>query len=152
VFSTEEVIGICDLIIETVDNPPYEIIEASLMTGAKSIDLEDKLSEFHILGYNENIVKALLSIIDYKFSNNKMDVAEAVRCSSRLLLHSGLSFEREYYNLYNIEDMYDLAECGTYGDLKDVEKEFKLEISTYSKYLNDFRESFFELFKKELIL
>jgi hypothetical protein len=48
--------------------------------------------------------------------------------------------------------MYDLAECGTYGDLKDVEKEFKLEISTYSKYLNDFRESFFELFKKELIL
>lgn len=120
------------------------------MTGAKSVDLEDKLSEFHELGYNESIVKVLLSIIDYKFSNSKITLDKAVCSSSRLLVHSGLYLEKEYYNLYNIEDRYDLAECGTYGSVKEVEKEFKSEISSYCIYLNDFTKSFSNMFKVEI--
>lgn len=139
IFSIRETIEFCDMAIEKLDKPPIQVIEASMMSGAKIDDIEGKLAEFHQTGNTEDVVKVVLSIINFKYKSKDIDIKQAVRCSSRLLMHTGLSYEREYYELYNIEDAYDLAENHVHYDLSDVVDAFNDSISQYDMYFNDYQ-------------
>ena len=47
-WNREEVISWCDRLIEASDNPPYEIMEISLMSKAKLIYIESALLSYSI--------------------------------------------------------------------------------------------------------
>lgn len=152
VFSVDEVILFCDRVIEISENPPIEIIEASLMRSKKIDDLETKLDEYHSSPYDELNVGIILSVINHKLSNKEIDFLGAVQCSSRILMHSGFCYESEYYTLYNIEDIYGLAEEQIYGDLEEIEVEFEKEISKYDEYYNVFKEYQNKAFSNKFVL
>lgn len=150
IYSSDEVISLSDIVIEKYEKVPYEIIEASLMKGAKRDDIESKLIEFHMMGYDRDLINIVLSIIGNKFSLNKIDIVKAVQCCARVLVHSNLYFDREYYNLYRLEDAYDLAEGKVYGDVQEVINEFKNEICNYERYFIEFKDNYYKLLNIEL--
>lgn len=149
-FSVDEIIDYCDMVIDHLENPPIEIIEASLMQNQKTDDIESKLTEYHKMDYDEYIVRVILSIIGQKFIQNDIDLAKAIRCSNRILLHSDFWDEGEYYSLYSMEDAFDLAEDKTYGDIKFVTKQYKEMINEYLPYYDDFIEHNKKVFKNYL--
>lgn len=119
VFTIDKIISFCDKVIEKLDNPPYEIIEVALMSKAKIDDIENKLYKFN--GYSEinksEIVKIILSVIHKKYMNNEFDIVKAIKCTDALLIHTRLSYDNEYCDLYGIDDCYYLAKSGICGNL-----------------------------------
>ena len=58
---------------------------------------EDKLLEFHSAIDEEYVVKVTLSIISKKYIQKEIGIKHAIRCTERLLIHTGFSLEDEYY-------------------------------------------------------
>ncbi|GKX65859.1 hypothetical protein [Inconstantimicrobium mannanitabidum] len=148
-FTIEETIKFCDKLIEHLENPPYQIIEISLMSQSKVDDVENKLSELNYYSNinTDEIVKVILSIIYKKYINNEIDIVKAIKCTDTLLIHTSLSYEDEYYDLYGLDDSYYLAESQIYGDLDEVAIQFKSIISRYDSYYIKFEESIDEILK-----
>ncbi|SHK35462.1 hypothetical protein SAMN02745163_03661 [Clostridium cavendishii DSM 21758] len=148
-FTIEETINFCDKLIEYLENPPYEIIEVSLMSQAKINDIENKLSELNCYSEinRDEIVKIILSVIYKKYSNNEIGIVKAIKCTDTLLIHTNLSYEDEYYDLYGLDDSYYLAQSGTYGDLDEVVIQFKDAISRYESYYKKFEELIDNIFE-----
>ncbi|GAA0077586.1 hypothetical protein UT300005_19640 [Clostridium sp. CTA-5] len=113
------------------------------MSMAKVDDIENKLSELNCYSEinRDEIVKIILSVIYKKYSNNEMGIVKAIKCTDTLLIHTNLSYEDEYYDLYGLDDSYYLAQNGTYGDLDEVAIQFKDAISRYESYWKKFKES-----------
>lgn len=136
-FTKNEVIGWCDRLIESLDNPPYEIIELSLM-GKKSIsDLTQKLIEIGDLSDLKKVVKILLAILNHKFNLNEISLKEAIKSSYHLLMITNLWDEAEFYSLYWMDDEYELAANGIYSNIDNVEEAFKTIISSYEFYYDE---------------
>jgi hypothetical protein len=148
-FTIDEVILFADSVISNCDAVPYDFIELSLMRGAKVNDIEDKLCEFSKMGSNRNVVNMILGMIGEKLGAGQMELAKAIRCTVRLLVHSGLYTEDGYYDLYIAEDYYELALSGTYGNLDSVEKEFCAKLKEYSSYFAEFKKTYLRLLKCE---
>ncbi|PFH82641.1 protein kinase [Bacillus sp. AFS088145] len=148
VWSKEELIKWCDLVIETNDIPPYEIIEASLMSNANIYDIEAKL--FELRGSSEEVleVNLLLSIISQKVRLKQLSYVEANKCIARLLLQTGLNWEAEYCNLYGFDDSFDLVNDGFFL-LNDIIDGFIEELSYFDKYLNEFKLIYFNAVQRE---
>lgn len=142
IWSKEEVIAWCDKVIEVKDFPPYEIIEVSLMSNAKVDDIEGKLHEFCQRREDDHSVMILLGVLYEKIKRDQIGIEQATRCSTRLLVQSGLYIEEEYYNLYGIDDSLDLAKNGVYGDLDDVETAYFEEISVFGNYFVEFNQMY----------
>lgn len=142
VFTIEETIDFCDKLIEHLENPPYEIIEVSLMSQAKVDDIQNKLWEFSSDSgiYRGDIVKIILAVIYKKYINNEIEFKVAIKCIYKLLVNSNLCLEEEYYDLFGLDDSYDLAESQVYGDLYEVAIQFKDAVSRYESYYKKFEE------------
>lgn len=147
IFNVKDTIKFCDLVIEYIDTSPYEFIEASMMSDTKIDDIKTKLAEFHKTGANEYIVKIILSIISKMYLNKQIDAKHAISSTARLLLHTGFSCEKEYYELYNYDDCYDLAESKVYDDIDNVSNSFEKCISEYNPYFQDFFDIYSSIFK-----
>lgn len=142
IWSKQEVIAWCDKVIEEKENPPYEIIEVSLMSNAKVDDIEGKLYEFCKRKEDNHSVMILLGVLYEKIKRGQIGIEQAIRCSTRLLVQTGLYIEEEYYSLYGIDDSLDLAKDGVYGDLSDVEEAYFEELSVYSMYFVEFNQMY----------
>ncbi|EOO25546.1 hypothetical protein ICM_04888 [Bacillus cereus BAG1X2-3] len=79
----------------------------------------------------------LLSIMTEKLVDKKWNVKQAITYSTRLLVNRGLYWEEEYFDLYSLDDSYDLAQEGIHFNEKDV-------IFTYIDTLGAFRVHFSE--------
>ncbi|WBW98375.1 hypothetical protein [Oceanirhabdus sp. W0125-5] len=148
IFTIKETIEFFDKVIEELDNPPYEIIEVAMMSKAKIDDIEDKLWEYHGAVDNEYVLKVALSLISKKYIQKEIDIKHAIRCTERLLIHTGFSFEDEYYGLYYLDDAYHLAENHIHHDLRDVVNSFEDNISKYDSYYKDYEEAVNEVIKQ----
>ncbi|MFF2153804.1 protein kinase [Paenibacillus chitinolyticus] len=139
IWSKKEVIDWCDKVIEVKENPPYEIIEVSLMSNEKMDAIEGKLFEFSKNAEDNHFVKILFGALYEKIKHNQLDVEQAVKCSTRLLVQTGLSYEEGYYNLYSMDDSLELAKDGVYGDLSEVADDYLNEISIFRTFFDEFQ-------------
>lgn len=140
VFSIDNVIHWSDDVIESVNKPPYEFIELSMMSSAKINEIRNKLFEFYkdIDIDVQYVVSMLLAVINQEWNSNQLDIPDAVKSTVQLLAHTDFYIQQEYYELYRLDDAYDLAVAGIYGNLKDVTKEFTQAISQYEPYYSHF--------------
>lgn len=139
-WNKKEVIDWSDKVIEAIDNPPLELLEVSMMSKSKIDDIESKLFELSRIEDEEHYVKIVLSIIGEMLEQKHLNIEKAIRITSRLLVHTGMSWESRYYNLYSLDDSYDLAINGVHYDINEVEKEFIKELESFKKQIREFKE------------
>ncbi|WP_046173590.1 hypothetical protein [Domibacillus indicus] len=150
VWNKDEVIEWCDRVIEAMDHPPVELLEVSMMSKSKLDDIERKLFELSAIEDEEHMAKVVLSIIHKKAELAQLPAERAIRITSRLLVHTGLSWESEYYGLYSFDDSYDLAVNGVIEKLPaEVEKDFIGELGAFQKYFKEFHELYDNVLKQE---
>ncbi|MBM6616335.1 protein kinase [Bacillus suaedaesalsae] len=148
-WNKEEVIDWSDKVIVTIDNPPLELLEVSMMSKSKIDDIENKLFELSKIDDEEHSVQIVLSIIAEMLELKHITIERAIRSTSRLLVHTGLSWESRYYNLYSFDDSYDLACNGVHFEINEVEKEFINELEPFKKVISEFKELYFSVTRQE---
>ncbi|MGE6599962.1 protein kinase [Bacillus proteolyticus] len=141
----------CNKLIEASDSPPYEIIEISLMSKAKIDDIEGKLFEFSSTVDEEYTVKLTLSVIHKKLKKQELTIEESIKCTTRLLVNRGLYWEAKYFDLYSLDDSYDLAKDGVHFDLSEVINTYVETLGVYSKYFRGFEKLYFKVMKNEWV-
>ncbi|HDR7860817.1 TPA: protein kinase [Bacillus toyonensis] len=150
-WNKAEVIQWCDKLIEASDSPPYEIIEISLMSKEKIDDIEGKLFEFSSTVDEECIIKLTLSVIYEKLKGHEMKIEEAIKCTTRLLVNRGVCWEAEYFDLYSLDDSYDLAKGGIHFEVSEVINAYIETLGVYSKYFSEFEKLHFKVMKNEWV-
>ncbi|AOY15919.1 hypothetical protein BGI23_12100 [Bacillus sp. ABP14] len=139
-FSKTEVIDWADHTIETLDSPSIEIIEVSLSSNDKLIDIVPKLK--NIKGtYDKKLpIKIILGLLWDKFILNEENVLK-IKPFIFNLIHNNCCEEFSYVDeqLYNFNEEINLAADNIYGNLEDISQELKSFLSPYkdfSKYFS----------------
>ncbi|MBZ4223891.1 hypothetical protein LAE98_17835 [Bacillus wiedmannii] len=134
-FSKTEVIEWADHTIETLDSPSIEIIEVSLSSNDKLVDIVSKLK--NIKGtYDKKLpVKIILGLLWEKFMINEENVLKIQPFISNLIHNNcceGFSSVDE--QLYNFNEEINLAADNIYGNLEDISQEIKSFLSLYEDF------------------
>ncbi|HDR6218359.1 hypothetical protein ACTFRD_26695 [Bacillus cereus group sp. MYBK249-1] len=142
-FSKIEIIDWADQTIEALDSPSIEIIEVSLSSNDKLVDIVPKLK--NVKGtYDKKLpVKIILGLLWDKFILNEENVLEIKPFISNLIHNNcceGFSYVDE--QLYNFNEEINLAADNIYGDLDDISQELKSFLFPYKDFSNYF--SFWE--------
>ncbi|EJR57205.1 hypothetical protein IIO_04732 [Bacillus cereus VD115] len=139
-FSKTEVIEWADHTIETLDSPSNEIIEVSLSSNDKLVDVVSKLK--NIKGtYDKKLpVKIILGLLWEKFMINEENVLKIKPFISNLIYYNCCEgFDNIDEQLYDFNEEIDLAADNIYGDLEDISQEIKSFLSPYKDYSMFFR-------------
>ncbi|MFB6649762.1 protein kinase [Bacillus toyonensis] len=147
-WNREEVISWCDGLIEASDHPPYEIIEISLMSTAKMVCIESTLLSYSRIVDEKTSVNILLSVINEKLVAQKWTVKQAITCSTRLLVNRGLYWEEEYFDLYSLDDSYDLAQKGIHFNEEDVISAYIDSLGAFRVHFKEFEDLFLQVMKQ----
>ncbi|MDF9545814.1 hypothetical protein [Bacillus cereus] len=142
-FSKIEIIDWADQTIEALDSPSIEIIEVSLSSNDKLVDIVPKLK--NVKGtYDKKLpVKIILGLLWDKFILNEENVLEIKPFISNLIHNNcceGFSYVDE--QLYNFNEDINLAADNIYGNLEDISQELKSFLFPYKDFSNYF--SFWE--------
>ncbi|MGF9814389.1 hypothetical protein [Bacillus toyonensis] len=134
-FSKTEVIEWADHRIETLDSPSNEIIEVSLSSNDKLVDIVSKLK--NIKGtYDKKLpVKIILGLLWEKFMINEDNVLRIQPFISNLVHYNcceGFNYVNE--QLYNFNEEINLAADNIYGNLEDISQEIKRFLSIYRDF------------------
>ncbi|PFY68967.1 hypothetical protein COL46_18835 [Bacillus toyonensis] len=134
-FSKTEVIKWADHTIETLDRPSFEIIEVSLSSNDKLVDVVSKLK--NIKGTYDKIlpIKIILGLLWEKFMINEANVLKVKPFISNLIHNNcceGFSSVDE--QLYNFNEEINLAADNIYGNLEDISQEIKRFLSVYKDF------------------
>lgn len=137
-YNRNQVIKLCDDLIETKDNVPIEIIETSLMAKSKIEDIEHTLmSAIHQLDI-EKMASYILGLLYKRLTLEGFSVEYVIKCTSKILLHTGLCHDSKFYSLYSIEDSYNLCIKGVFFQLDDICQELHSELENYEIYEQEF--------------
>ncbi|MGG0279086.1 hypothetical protein ABEY37_04885 [Bacillus pacificus] len=139
-FSKTEIIDWADQTIEALDSPSIEIIEVSLSSNDKLVDIVPKLK--NVKGtYDKKLpVKIILGLLWDKFILNEENVLK-IKPFKFNLIHNNCCEEFSYVDeqLYNFNEEINLAADNIYGNLEDISQELKSFLSPYkdfSKYFS----------------
>ncbi|TKH47370.1 hypothetical protein FC698_15715 [Bacillus cereus] len=139
-FSKTEVIEWADHTIKTLDSPSIEIIEVSLSSNDKLVDIVSKLK--NIKGtYDQKLpVKIILGLLWKEFMINEENVLKIQPYISDLI-HNNCCEGFDYVDeqLYNFNEKVKLAADNIYGNLEDIIQEIKSFLSPYEDYSLFFR-------------
>ncbi|EJQ61534.1 hypothetical protein IG7_05484 [Bacillus cereus HuA2-4] len=134
-FSKPEVIEWADHTIETLDSPSIEIIEVSLSSNDKLVDIVSKLK--NIKGtYDKKLpVKIILGLLWEKFMINEENVLKIKPFISNLV-HNNCCEGFDYVDeqLYNFNEEINLAADNIYGNLEAISQEIKSFLSIYKDF------------------
>ncbi|WP_075313025.1 hypothetical protein [Bacillus wiedmannii] len=134
-FSKTEVIEWADHTIETLDSPSIEIIEVSLSSNDKLVDIVSKLK--NIKGtYDKKLpVKIILGLLWEKFMINEENVLKIQPFISNLIHNNCCEgFDTIDEQLYNFNEEINLAADNIYGNLEDISQEIKSFLSLYEDF------------------
>ncbi|PEF62011.1 hypothetical protein COJ93_11535 [Bacillus anthracis] len=139
-FSKTEVIEWADHTIETLDSPSIEIIEVSLSSNDKSVDIVSKLKNIKGTYNKKLLVKIILGLLWEKFMINEENVLKIKPFISNLI-HNNCCEGFDYVDeqLYNFNEEINLASDNIYGDLEDISQEMKSFLSPYKDFGMYFR-------------
>ncbi|MDA1909499.1 hypothetical protein [Bacillus pacificus] len=139
-FSKTEIIDWADQTIEALDSPSIEIIEVSLSSNDKLVDIVPKLK--NVKGtYDKKLpVKIILGLLWDKFILIEENVLK-IKPFIFNLIHNNCCEEFSYVDeqLYNFNEEINLAADNIYGNLEDISQELKSFLSPYkdfSKYFS----------------
>ncbi|MDC7973180.1 MULTISPECIES: hypothetical protein [Bacillus] len=139
-FSKTEIIDWADQTIEALDSPSIEIIEVSLSSNDKLIDIVPKLKNVKGTYDRKLPVKIILGLLWGKFILNEENVLKIKPFIFNLIHNNcceGFSYVDE--QLYNFNEDINLAADNIYGNLEDISQELKSFLSPYkdfSKYFS----------------
>ncbi|HFJ9441162.1 hypothetical protein [Bacillus sp. ABP14] len=139
-FSKTEIIDWADQTIEALDSPSIEIIEVSLSSNDKLIDIVPKLKNVKGTYDRKLPVKIILGLLWDKFILNEENVLKIKPFIFNLIHNNcceGFSYVDE--QLYNFNEDINLAADNIYGNLEDISQELKSFLSPYkdfSKYFS----------------
>jgi len=143
-YNINEVIELCDNLIEVKDNPPIEIIEASLMTKSKIDDIEHKLmSIIQLINYGE-VTECILGLLYIRLTQEECSIEHVIRCTAKILFNTGLCHNKDYYSLYLLEDRYDLYIKGIHLQLDDIFEILHNKLKEYEAYGEEFNKLYVE--------
>ncbi|EEM83740.1 hypothetical protein bthur0011_22200 [Bacillus thuringiensis serovar huazhongensis BGSC 4BD1] len=148
-WNREDVISWCDRLIEATDYPPYEIIEISLMSKEKRIYIESALLSYSRIVDEKHSVNILLSVLNEKLVAQKWNVKQALTCSTRLLVNSGLYWDEEYFNLYSLDDSYDIVQKGLHFNKEDVISAYIDTLGAFRVHFNEFEDLYLQVMKQK---
>ncbi|MDA2251874.1 hypothetical protein [Bacillus thuringiensis] len=134
-FSKTEVIEWADHTIETLDSPSIEIIEVSLSSNDKLVDIVSKLKNIKGTSDQKLPVKIILGLLWEKFMINEENVLKIKPFISDLIHNNcceGFNYIDE--QLYNFNEEIKLAADNIYGNLEDISQEIKSFLSPYKDY------------------
>ncbi|KAB2399921.1 MULTISPECIES: hypothetical protein [Bacillus cereus group] len=134
-FSKTDVITWADQTIELLDNPSNEIIEVSLSSNDKSVDIVSKLKNIKGI-YDEKLpVKIILGLLWKKFILNKENALK-IQPFIFSIVHSNCfkGFDQIDEQLYNFNEKITLAADNIYGNLEDISLEIKKFLSIYKDF------------------
>ncbi|TBX46501.1 hypothetical protein E0M44_16425 [Bacillus toyonensis] len=134
-FSKTEVIKWADHAIETLDSPSIEIIEVSLSSNDKLVDIVSKLK--NIKGtYDQKLpVKIILGLLWEKFMINEENVLKIKPFISNLILNNCCEgFDKVDIQLYNFNEEINLAADNIYGNLEYISQEMKSFLYPYKDF------------------
>jgi hypothetical protein len=140
-FSKTEIIDWADQTIEALDSPSIEIIEVSLSSNDKLVDIVPKLK--NVKGtYDKKLpVKIILGLLWDKFILNEENVLKIKPFIFNLIHNNcceGFSYVDE--QLYNFNEEINLAADNIYGNLEDISQELKKSFLSpykdFSKYFS----------------
>ncbi|MFJ7033924.1 hypothetical protein ACIQUE_23610 [Bacillus cereus] len=139
-FSKTEVIEWADHTIETLDSPSIEIIEVSLSSNDKLVNIVSKLKNIKGTSDQKLPVKIILGLLWEKFMINEENVLKIKPFISDLI-HNNCCEEFDYVDeqLYNFNEEIKLAADNIYGNLEDISQEIKSFLSPYKDYSLFFR-------------
>jgi hypothetical protein len=134
-FSKTELIEWADHTIETLDSPSIEIIEVSLSSNDKLIDIVSKLKNIKGTSDQKLPVKIILGLLWEKFMINEENVLKIKPFISDLI-HNNCCEGFDYVDeqLYNFNEEIKLAADNIYGNLEDISQEIKSFLSPYKDY------------------
>ncbi|PEX66843.1 hypothetical protein COK36_29445 [Bacillus cereus] len=142
-FSKTEIIDWADQTIEALDSPSIEIIEVSLSSNDKLVDIVPKLKNVKGTYDKKLTVKIILGLLWDKFILNEENVLKIKPFISNLIHNDcceGFSYVDE--QLYNFNEDINLAADNIYGNLEDISQELKSFLFPYKDFSNYF--SFWE--------
>ncbi|HHY2677070.1 TPA: hypothetical protein ACV439_005070 [Bacillus toyonensis] len=134
-FSKTEVIEWADHTIETLDSPSIEIIEVSLSSNDKLVDIVSKLK--NIKGtYGQKLpVKIILGLLWEKFMMNEENVLRIQPFISNLVHYNCCEgFDYIDAQLYNFNEEINLAADNIYGNLEYISQEMKSFLYPYKDF------------------
>lgn len=125
IYSKEELIEFLDKIIVDLDEPPYEIIEASLACNS---NLQDSLHILKEYFYNNNgddstVNKQLLHIISKKYQVNEITLEDSIYYLDNLMKEVNLDNEIIATINYLSDGLY-LAKERIYGEVETIKNDF----------------------------
>ncbi|WP_374966529.1 hypothetical protein [Lysinibacillus sp. RS5] len=134
-YTVQNVIKWADNVIESLDNPPYEIIEISLSSQEKPVDVCSKLKLFNG-DLNDLPSKILLGLL-YEYYLSANNLSEIFSMLTRLSDHLQLEESNKWIEVEMIylSDAFYLADQNIYGDLKEVGNNFKNYLSQFEDYV-----------------
>ncbi|WP_368937185.1 hypothetical protein [Bacillus sp. SH8-8] len=142
-FSKTEIIDWADQTIEALDSPSIEIIEVSLSSNDKLVDIVPKLKNVKGMYDKKLPIKIILGLLWDKFILNEENVLKIKPFISNLIHNNcceGFSYVDE--QLYNFNEDINLAADNIYGNLEDISQELKSFLFPYKDFSNYF--SFWE--------
>ncbi len=131
-FTVQDVIDWADALIESLEQPPDELIDISLSSNAKLIDVCSLLHSFYGSPFNDSPLHIMLSMLsnEHTTSNNLakvsamlfelIDFIQLEDCSKGIII-----------DLLYLSDAYYLAKQGIYGDLQAVENDIKKFLQSF---------------------
>ncbi|OOG90083.1 hypothetical protein BTH41_03884 [Bacillus mycoides] len=139
-FSKTDVINWADQTIEILDSPSNEIIEVSLSSNDKLVDIASKLKK--IKGrYDEKLpLKIILGLLWEKFIANEENALK-IKPFIFSMVHNNCceGFDNVNKQLYNFNEEINLAADNIYGNLEDISQEIKDFLSIYKDFSIFFR-------------
>ncbi|MBO1581659.1 hypothetical protein [Bacillus sp. XF8] len=140
IFSKADIINWADQTIEKLDYPSNEIIEVSLSSNDKLVDIASKLK--NIKGrYDKKLpLKIILGLLWEKFIVCEENVLEIKFFISSLVQYDCCEeLDDVHTKLYNFNEEIYLATENIYGNLENISQEIKEFLSIYKDFSKCFR-------------
>jgi hypothetical protein len=134
--SVQDVVKWADKQIEILEKPPIEIIEVSLSSKAKPVDVCSKLKLVKGDIEDELTIKIMLGLLNdslYKKDKSTSDISNMLYLLSQ---HIPNNSEWIIAEIMYISDEFYLAEETIYGDLFEVIEKLKKFLIQFDKYVN----------------
>ena len=141
VFMKQEVIKWADSVIETLDNPPYEIIDLSLSSKLNTEKFMWKLESIKGEVEQDQSPKILLGLL-HDTLDRQQDISTVVEKMDRLIPYLPENCEPIEMEIHYLSDAFYLAENGAYRDLQEVRSEIEDFLNEFVEFSDDFAKEY----------
>jgi hypothetical protein len=121
--------------IAALDDPPADLIELATIQRTHPLDVIKLLTSLSSSMPASNSIGTQIGFIGLAFGLGKLSLRGACRGLYALAHFDGITSEQQS-EIYSLDDGYDLALCGTYGTMEDIEAQLLEFVRPFVKELD----------------